>query len=292
MAWIESHQELARHPKTRKLARLLGVSVPAAIGHLHLLWWWAVDYAEDGCLGRYTAEDVADAVLWEGEPQRLWDALHDARWLDDGARGVEIHDWPEYAGRLLEARRRDAARKRTARRQPEDVRRTSAGQPAEVHSPSGVTVPNRTLPDSTEPDRVIPSLREGATRAPARAPAREDGSPTTGNPRVQATIDALRELHSDVHLTPRDYAALKRSSTPPELIAETYDAVARGTWGDDFMRKRLSVHEAIEWANAYAARRDEGIECSCAERLEFLKINRNSNPYCELHGDVREVEGA
>src|SRR5687767_5633894 len=55
MAWIESHQEIARHPKTRKLARLLGGSVPTAIGHLHLLWWWAVDYAEDGWLGKYTA---------------------------------------------------------------------------------------------------------------------------------------------------------------------------------------------------------------------------------------------
>ena len=39
MAWIESHQEIWRHPKTKKLARLLSVSVPTAVGHLHGIWY-------------------------------------------------------------------------------------------------------------------------------------------------------------------------------------------------------------------------------------------------------------
>ena len=45
MAWIESHQELWRHPKTKKLARLLGVSVPTVVGHLHGIWYWALDFS-------------------------------------------------------------------------------------------------------------------------------------------------------------------------------------------------------------------------------------------------------
>ncbi|WP_067931222.1 hypothetical protein [Alicyclobacillus kakegawensis] len=64
MAWIESHQELARHPKTKKLARELNDTVRGAIGLLHLLWWWAMDYAEDGDLSRFDYEDIADAVMW------------------------------------------------------------------------------------------------------------------------------------------------------------------------------------------------------------------------------------
>ena len=36
MAWIEAHQELRNHPKTKKAARLLGISRPQMIGHLFL----------------------------------------------------------------------------------------------------------------------------------------------------------------------------------------------------------------------------------------------------------------
>ena len=63
MAWIESHQELWRHPKTKKLARLLAVSVPTAIGHLHGIWYWALDFAQDGDLRRYDPEERASAFF-------------------------------------------------------------------------------------------------------------------------------------------------------------------------------------------------------------------------------------
>ena len=52
MAWIESHQELRHHYKTKRLARELKVTVAAAIGHLHCLWWWAIDFAPDGDLSK------------------------------------------------------------------------------------------------------------------------------------------------------------------------------------------------------------------------------------------------
>lgn len=167
MAWIESHQEIAHHPKTRKLARLLKVSVPAAIGHLHLLWWWALDYAEDGWLGRWTAEDVAEAAMWKHNPQILWDALCDCGWLDAGAEGSEIHDWETYAGRLIEQRKKDAERKRTSRSRPAPVPPPSAGRPPDIHDesnghdadvrpPSDVTVPNRTVPNLTVENRSTP----------------------------------------------------------------------------------------------------------------------------------------
>jgi len=40
--YIQSHEEIATHPKTRRLARALGISLPTVIGHLHLLWWWCL----------------------------------------------------------------------------------------------------------------------------------------------------------------------------------------------------------------------------------------------------------
>jgi hypothetical protein len=48
--WIQSHQDVREHPKTRKLAARLRVNVPEAVGLLHLLWWWALSYASDGDL--------------------------------------------------------------------------------------------------------------------------------------------------------------------------------------------------------------------------------------------------
>jgi len=154
MAWIESHQELGRHPKTRRLARILGISLPAAVGHLHYLWWWALDFAEDGDLSGYDSYEIAEAAMWEGDPDEFVDALIHcgpggmAGFLDrTGDGGLVLHDWDEYAGRLIERRARDRERKRRERaakrasRDDDDVRETSAGRPQDVHGKSGATVP-------------------------------------------------------------------------------------------------------------------------------------------------------
>ena len=63
MAWIESHQALGRHPKLRRLARALNISHPTAVGDLHYLWWFAIDFAQDGSLGRLDAHAFIE--LWK-----------------------------------------------------------------------------------------------------------------------------------------------------------------------------------------------------------------------------------
>src|SRR3990167_2768075 len=158
MAWIESHQEIARHPKTRKLARLLGVSVPTAIGHLHLLWWWAVDYAPDGCLTSFDAAEIADACMWDGEADKFLDALSESHFVD--AEPLAIHDWDEYAGRLVLSRAKNKERKRQSRARHAPVTSDTAGR-------HGATQPNTTQHNSTQQNhREIPapqwleSLRE------------------------------------------------------------------------------------------------------------------------------------
>lgn len=51
MRWIESHTTPGRDPKTLNL--ITGVEGPPchAIGMLHCLGWWAVEYAPEGNLG-------------------------------------------------------------------------------------------------------------------------------------------------------------------------------------------------------------------------------------------------
>lgn len=173
MAWIESHQELGQHPKTKKLARLLEVKLPTAVGHLHFIWWWALNYAQDGSLDRYEAVDIADAAVYDGDPQRLLDALIDSGYIDKTDAGLTLHDWDEYAGKLLEKRAKDRERKRTAAaeaRRSGDIPQTSVGTPSEdaalpnVHNqPTVHNQPNTT--NNTEP--TVPNQTNPAPPATA-----------------------------------------------------------------------------------------------------------------------------
>ena len=126
MSWIESHQSLRDHPKTRKLARRVG-GLPQAIGLLHMLWWWCMDYAPDGDLSKHDAEDIAIACEWDGEPKKIVDLLVTTGFLDRDKRTLRVHDWTDWGGTLVERRAKDAARKKAGRKK--DVRGTSAGHP-------------------------------------------------------------------------------------------------------------------------------------------------------------------
>lgn len=155
MAWIESHQGLARHKKTKRLARKLGVSVPAAIGHLHLLWWWALDNLPDGKISDLEPEDIADEMMWEEDAQELIESLVEVGFIDRTDDGLYIHDWHDYIGKLLEKRKADSDRKRKSRESsaghPSDKKRTSNGQGADDIR-GGAR--NRTVPNSTLPNKI------------------------------------------------------------------------------------------------------------------------------------------
>jgi hypothetical protein len=177
VAWIESHQDLRDHPKTIRLADILGIQLPTAIGMMHGLWWWALSYAQDGDITDYAPSLIAKAMMWDGDPDQLIQALVDCgrkghtgflEMTDDGR--LLIHDWYDYAGKLIEKRKEDAERKRSKRQQsecPQDVQRTSNGHP----TPVAGTVPNRTVPNRTEPknEHVAP---DGA-REPDEKPKAE-----------------------------------------------------------------------------------------------------------------------
>ncbi len=138
MAWIESHQGLGNHPKTRKLARLLGISHAAAIGHLHYLWWGALDFAQDGNLEKYDIGDIAETMHWEGDAQELIDALVSAGFLDNTEKGLTIHDWNDYTGKLAERREKDRSRKRISY-EKQSKEKVSEDSPRRLHGESAET---------------------------------------------------------------------------------------------------------------------------------------------------------
>lgn len=109
MAWLELHQSAAWHSKTVALAQELGVRRNEALGALCTLWLWALEHAQNGHLGHLTDKEVAAAAGWHRRATTFRAALHNTGWLDDDGA---IHDWHDFAGRLIAKRQGDLARKR------------------------------------------------------------------------------------------------------------------------------------------------------------------------------------
>lgn len=148
MAWIESHQELRHHYKTKRLARELKVKVAAAVGHLHFLWWWAIDFAPDGNLSKFDDYEIADAIGYEGkDPSKAKAALISAGFLDNNECGtLTIHDWNEYAGRTLGQREK-------ARQRAKNYREKQSAQVAEsVPQAVAQREPGESVPKSKQTD--------------------------------------------------------------------------------------------------------------------------------------------
>ena len=142
MAWIKSEQALASHPKVHLLAKELGISVPQVIGHLHLLWWWALDYADDGNLTRYR-DFIPNASQWVGDEEIYVTSLIKLGFIDVKDEQLYIHDWLDYTGALIETREKDAERKRQARARKSSNAKTSANRSeweTNTNKPSGASV--------------------------------------------------------------------------------------------------------------------------------------------------------
>jgi len=103
------------------LMKRLNVERPAAVGHVVCLWLWAIDNAPSGSLEHLTDADVAGAGQWHGDAALFVKSLRAVGFLD---RDRTIHDWHQFAGKLVEYRAKDAERKRIAARNSSG---TSAG---------------------------------------------------------------------------------------------------------------------------------------------------------------------
>jgi hypothetical protein len=119
MAWIKSDQSLANHPKLILLARELGITKVKALGHLHLLWYWVLEYAEDGYV-KYL-DLIPDACEWEEDGKIFLDALIKYEFIDESF-DVEmnrteyiIHDWLDYSGAFFEKKLYNRVKKQESR---------------------------------------------------------------------------------------------------------------------------------------------------------------------------------
>lgn len=79
------------------LAEYLGIPIPYAAGLMESLWHWVARCHRTGDLTGVRPIHIAQAIRYPGPPDRLWEALVKARWVDVGDFGARIHDWSEHA---------------------------------------------------------------------------------------------------------------------------------------------------------------------------------------------------
>lgn len=172
MAWIESHQSLGGHLKLRRLARELRIHRAQAIGHLHFLWWWALDNAPTGDLSALASAEIADVAEWPGPEDTFVAALKACGWIDGDGK---IHEWEDYAGRILVQRAKDRERKRAERArmlggQIEEVRQTSGGRPEDIQPESAqARPPNARVRRPTLDEVLTEASLRGVTQDAAQA---------------------------------------------------------------------------------------------------------------------------
>lgn len=158
MSWIESHQSLSRHKKVAGLVALLKTDRLKIIGHLHELWWWGLDNADvDGNLGDTSNEALAIAACWPvKDAKRFVEALIVVRFVDQSERGLVLHNWYAYAGKLMAARA--ANKERMQRARASHVPNTERAR---------VALPYPTVPNRTQP---LANASKAARRPRARLP--------------------------------------------------------------------------------------------------------------------------
>jgi len=173
VAWIELHQSVWTHRKTMILAAELDIPEVYAAAHMAHLWCWALDNAPTGDLTGLPAKVIAKGAAWPGDPSAFVEAAVAAGYIDRDGDSLRLHNWEEYAGRLIEHRRKDRERKRRKSQEPPqeghgnssgtpaEFQRNSDGTPSEIQRNSGVTQPNPTVPNPTE-NVVVVNTRAGA----------------------------------------------------------------------------------------------------------------------------------
>lgn len=244
MAWIELHQSLPTHRKTKKLARLLGLKkcgIPQAVGHLCMLWLWMIDNAQDGDMSSLDTEDIAEAAGWDGKAEAFLDALRESGFVD----GDFVHDWDDYAGNLIAQRnaRKDGNRERQKRYREKASRVTDASDIGKRHAlltrdstvtsrvteteRNGTTVPNPTVPNPTVPN---PTKVTATTTARSREQSSVESDGAGGYPCVQYASSNLMALSAGNY---EEIRQLLEENVPDDLICYAVDqACAAGgrTW--------------------------------------------------------------
>lgn len=90
------------HMKFMKLKRRLNLPKWQVTGLLESIWQLTAKSAPRGDIGRYTNEEIAAHIEWDGDEHELIDELVKAGWLDECEdHRLVVHDWPDHAPNFI-----------------------------------------------------------------------------------------------------------------------------------------------------------------------------------------------
>lgn len=105
MAWVEFHgAKIKRLPKFKAFRRALQWSINEGLGFLGSFWSEVIELREDGDISDWSHEDIAEAGNTALDPERVWDALVNNRWVDAKDGKILVHDWLDAAGTFLRSK--------------------------------------------------------------------------------------------------------------------------------------------------------------------------------------------
>lgn len=161
--WDGKSQMKANTPelmKFKKLQRKLGESRRGTIGLLEGLWIETARNSPAGDVGRFSNEEIAIMVDWDGDPDLLVDALVECRWLDRcSEHRLVVHDWQDHCPTYVKGGLAKQKKLIAIATTPEDQAEPAQVQP--IGEPIATTpeVPS-TYSSQAKPSQAYPSERQ------------------------------------------------------------------------------------------------------------------------------------
>jgi hypothetical protein len=131
------------HRKTRRLKNKLGTD---AFWIPPRLWAYAADNHPDGILADYSADELAEAIGYTGDADRMLQALLEGGFLDENP--LRIHDWVDYNGyhKVFAERAKAAAearwRRANEKKQKKEIEEKTGEEPSNASSMLGTHSPD------------------------------------------------------------------------------------------------------------------------------------------------------
>lgn len=149
------------HVKVRRLMRIAQIPLYRAVGILESIWLLCADCCDEGNIGKFTDEEIADYLGWDGpNPSELVRHLSDSGWLDPHPTyRYTVHDWLDHAPEYI----RERIRKRRARESlsygPTTYAASCSDSNGQVRTkpelpPLVPSIPNPTNPNQTQPTNL------------------------------------------------------------------------------------------------------------------------------------------
>jgi hypothetical protein len=215
VAWIELHQSVWTHRKTLLLADALGLIPIYAAAHISHLWTWALDNAPNGELTGLPPRVIAAGAGWTGDPEQFIAAVITSGYVERADEALLLHDWDDYAGRLIDRREQQKERMRAARSQRKPAsRKGKTPTKPRAHNVSSTCDERAQLPYPTVPNQTEPNEEDNTAAVEAGAcEAKVDQAQAAS---VSAKAECTALINSQ-------FASWPLAGTPYEVLLQDAD---------------------------------------------------------------------